>query len=406
MGQVTLSSQFFIERAQAEMKAICETRQYLHQNPELSFQEFNTARYITSFLDEQGIQYTDGVAGTGIVALIDGKSNGPVVLLRADMDALPITEANNVPYKSLNNGVMHACGHDVHTTCLLYAAKILNETKDYWSGTVKLMFQPGEEVLPGGASIMIEEGVLNNPKVDRAIALHVFPSMEAGYLGFREGMYMASTDELYITVNGKGGHAAMPSEYINPILVASEILLEINGKFMLQDRGNQINMNNIPTVVAFGKFIAQGATNVIPDKVLIEGTMRTMDEQWRKEIQATIHDIIQKVALKYNAQAQLEIKHGYPCVINNPQYTAQCRMHAVDLIGATHVQELPIRMTAEDFAFITQKVPSCFYRLGTGNVKKGIVSGVHTATFDIDEQALPIGVASMAYLAFKTLGAI
>ena len=326
------------------------------------------------------------------------------------MDALPIEEKNNVSYKSIHAGVMHACGHDVHSACALGAAFILNELKNEWEGTVKIMFQPGEEVLPGGAKLMIAEGVLENPKVDKAIALHVFPSMESGKVGFKSGMYMASTDELYLTVNGKGGHAAMPAEYINPLLITSEILLEINKTFMspnAEGKGLQTgsegfkfgrDFKNIPTVVAFGKIEGKGATNIIPDKVEVEGTFRTMDEEWREKVHEELVKIVKNISTKYKIESTLRIERGYPFLINDTAFTNSCFNAAQNYLGVQNVEELPVRMTAEDFAFITQKVPSCFFRLGTGNKEKGITSGVHTPTFNIDEKALETGMGMMSWL--------
>ena len=385
----------------AEMVSI---RRHLHQHPELSFQEFETSKFIQQKLKSYGIPFTTGHVKTGIIATIEGKAGkGKTVLLRGDMDALPIQEANEVPYKSQNNGCMHACGHDVHSTCVLGAAKILHDLRDHLYGTVKIMFQPGEEVLPGGASLMIKEGVLENPKVDKAIALHVHPSMPCGSVGFRQGMYMASTDELYITVQGKGGHAAMPQNYTNPLLIAANILLEIEHTFMAPGALKNTAGEHIPTVVAFGKIEGRGATNVIPDTVSLAGTMRTMDESWR----ANIHQKLQNIIEKFNAQtglhSVLEIKHGYPFLVNHPEFTATCQKAANHFLGAQFVEELPLRMTAEDFAFISQKVPSCFFRLGTGNKAKNIQAEVHTANFDIDENALEIGAGLMAWLTLNEM---
>ncbi len=406
MGEVRLTASEIYALALNDYERLSATRRHLHRNPELSFKEFKTSAYIKAFLDKEGITYTDGHAGTGVVGVIQGASTGPVVLLRADMDALPILETNDVSYKSVNDGVMHACGHDVHSSCLLFALALLNKLKSRWSGTVKFMFQPGEEVLPGGASIMIEEGVLHNPKVDMAIALHVFPSMETGRLGFKKGMYMASTDELYLTVRGKGGHAAMPADYRNPTLTLAEILIAYQKQFMEPAGLIGTLGETIPTVVAFGKVQADGATNVIPDTARAEGTMRTMDEAWRSAIQSQLKSIAAEIAMKNGVEAVLEVKRGYPCLINDAKLTALCATAAQELLGAEVIDELPLRMTAEDFAFISQKVPSCFFRLGTGNKTKGIVSGVHTSNFDVDEDALPIGVAAMSWLAIKALGAI
>jgi len=395
--KIKISAKNYFEKVRA-------IRQDLHKHPELSFKEFETSKFIQQHLKEAGISFTAGHVGTGIIALIKGKNpQKKTILLRGDMDALPIEEKNIASYKSCNPGIMHACGHDVHSACALGAAFILNDLKDEWEGTVKIMFQPGEEVLPGGASLMIKEGVLENPKVDNAIALHVFPSMETGKVGFRSGMYMASTDELYITVNGKGGHAAMPSEYVNPLIIAAEILLEINKRFTDLYSLKEMGGEKIPTVVAFGKIEGKGATNVIPDKVELAGTFRTMDEVWREKVHSELNTLVKTISKKYKIDSVLRIEKGYPFLVNDAKLTKSSFLTAQKYLGNENVEELPLRMTAEDFAFITQKVPSCFFRLGTGNKQKGITSGVHTATFDIDENALEIGMGLMAILAVSAL---
>jgi amidohydrolase len=386
------------EKADSVFKTVLEARRHIHQHPELSFQEIETSKYICGLLDKLGIEYKTGYVKTGIAALIKGKNpDKKVVMLRADMDALPILEQNKTEYVSKNSGVMHACGHDVHSSCAIGAASILNELRNEFEGTVKIIFQPGEEVLPGGASLMIKEGVLKDPKVDKAIALHVHPSMEVGKVGFKSGMYMASTDEIYLTITGKGGHAAMPADYNNPLLIASEILLGLKKKFPNDGQ------SEIPTVLAFGKIEGLGATNVIPGEVKIAGTFRTMDEKWRNEA----HDIITKTILeicnKHQAKADINILRGYPFLVNDRALTENCRSAAMEYLGKGNVEELPLRMTAEDFAFFSQEVPVCFYRLGTGNKAKGITSGVHTPTFDIDEEALRIGSGLMAWLALNEL---
>ena len=385
-------------------REITSIRQHLHRYPELSFQEFKTSEFIQQELKKHGIPFTSGIVKTGIVALIEGQNPSlKTILLRADMDALPIHEQNNVPYKSVHEGIMHACGHDVHSACLLGAAIILNQIKHTLNGTIKLIFQPGEEVLPGGASLMIKEGILHHPEVNAAMAQHVFPSLEAGKVGFRKGMYMASTDELYITVNGKGGHAAMPDDYVNPLLIASDILQTIHNAFMSPDALKNTAGENIPTVVAFGKIEGKGATNVIPEKVEIEGTFRTMNENWRAEVHEKLKQIVTEISLKFGIASTIRIEKGYPFLVNHELLTDHCKSWAEDYLGAENVEELPLRMTAEDFAFISQEVPSCFYRLGTGNKGQGITSGVHTPTFDIDEKALETGMGLMAYLAYKQL---
>lgn len=384
-------------------------RRHLHMHPELSFKEFETSVYVSSVLKKHHISHTTGIVKTGIVAIIEGRNpEKKTIMLRADLDALPIEENNNVAYKSQNTGIMHACGHDVHTASVLGTAIILNELKDKFEGTVKIMFQPGEEVLPGGSSLMINEGILNNPHVDMAIAQHVFPSMETGKVGFREGMYMASTDELHITITGKGGHAAMAGDYKNPLIVAAHIITEIEKKFpfVIDDEGVARNtQNNIPTVIAFGKIEGKGATNVIPETVYLAGTFRTMDESWRNEAKEKITAIVKSLSEKYQVKADINILNGYPFLINNDHITQQCKQSAIEYLGKENVEDLPLRMTAEDFAYISQKVPSCFYRLGTGNKARGIISGVHTSTFDIDEKALEISTGLMAWMTFKLLNA-
>lgn len=384
-------------------------RRHLHQNPELSFEEYKTSEYVCSVLDTHQIPYTKGIVKTGVIALIKGKApEKKTILLRADLDALPIEEKNDVGYRSQNPGVMHACGHDVHTASVLGTAIILNRLKDQFEGTVKIMFQPGEEVLPGGSSLMIKEGALLNPAVNLALAQHVFPSMETGKVGFRKGMYMASTDELHITIAGKGGHAAMAGDYNNPLVVAAHIITEIEKQFsfVIDSEGVSRNADNqIPTVVAFGKIEGKGATNVIPESVYMAGTVRTMDEQWRASIKERITEIVNRICTVYNAKAEINIIDGYPFLINDDNVTELCRKSAVEYLGAENVEELPLRMTAEDFAYVSQQVPSCFYRLGTANKAKGIISGVHTSTFDIDEKALGLSTGLMAWMAVKNLSA-
>ena len=385
---------------------IISIRHHIHQHPELSFKEYKTSAFVCSVLDKHKITFTKNIVETGIIAIIEG--NNPTtktILLRADLDALPIEEENNTKYKSIHTGIMHACGHDVHTASVIGTAIILNKLKHTFNGTIKIMFQPGEEVLPGGASLMIKAGVLQNPKVDLAIAQHVFPSMEVGKVGFRSGMYMASTDELHITINGKGGHAAMPAEYINPLNAAAAIIQEIEKEFPFyfdEDGVSKNSNNHIPTVVAFGKIEGKGATNVIPASVYMAGTFRTMNEEWRAEVKEKIKSIILSVCEKYKTTADINIENGYPFLVNDVELTTRCKALAIDYLGKENVEDLPLRMTAEDFSYITQKVPSCFYRLGTGNKQKGITSGVHTSTFDIDEQALEISTGLMAWMAINS----
>lgn len=386
------------ELAASYYNEVVEYRRDLHAYPELAFQENRTAAYIADKLEAYHIPFQKGVAKTGLVGLIKGKNpEKKVVALRADMDALPITEENEVNYKSKVDGVMHACGHDVHSASLLGTAKILSELTDEFEGSVKLFFQPSEERIPGGASVMIEEGVLENPKPQSIFAQHVFPYLEAGQVGFKGGMYMASADEIYLTVRGKGGHAAVPHEIIDPVLIGSHIILALQ---------QVVSRNADPTiqsVLSFGKFIANGATNVIPDKVLIEGTFRTMDEPWREEAHKRITRIASDMAGSMGGECMVEIKKGYPCLQNDEALTARAKKWAEDFLGKENVVDLSIRLSSEDFAYFSQVMPACFYRLGTGNKAKGITSPVHTSTFDIDESALTTGIGLMAYLTLKEL---
>ncbi len=385
---------------------IISIRRHLHAHPELSFKEFNTSAYIAAKLSEYGIPAVTGIAGTGISALIEGKNpSKKVIALRADMDALPIQEKNKVSYCSTNPGIMHACGHDVHSACLLGAAFILNRFKNELEGSVKLIFQPGEELLPGGASLMIKAGILENPKPSLIIGQHVQPNMEVGKVGFRSGMYMASTDEIYITVKGKGGHAAMPHTYISPLLIASEIITSLDKEFMTERGDKPYALHHtIPTVLALGKIIGNGSTNVIPDEVKIEGTFRTMDEKWRKEAQQKMKRIAEDVATKRGGSCEFLIADGYPYLENDGPTTTQAKQAAISYLGKESIEDLDIRMTGEDFSFYTHHIPACFYRLGTGNVSRGITSNVHSNTFDIDEQALETGSGLMAAIAMSFLG--
>ena len=384
--------------AKTNAAEIIAVRRHLHANPELSFEEFETAKYVSQFLTAINVDHTTGVAGTGIVALIPGKNpSKKTIALRADMDALPITESNDIDYKSKNIGVMHACGHDVHTSSLLGCAKILSLLRNEFEGTVKLIFQPGEEKLPGGASLMIKANALENPKPNAILGQHVMPSIPVGKVGFRKGMYMASCDELYLTVKGKGGHAAMPDKLIDPVLIAANIIVSLQ----------QIISRNCdpktPAVLSFGKVIANGATNIIPDEVKIEGTFRTLNEEWRKDAHSRMKKMATAIAEGMGGECEFEIMGGYPFLKNEPQLTARMQLAAEQYLGKENVLDLDLYMAAEDFSYYTQVLDACFYRLGTRNEAKNIISGVHTTTFNIDENALEIGAGLMAWLAIEEL---
>jgi amidohydrolase len=376
-------------------------RRHLHANPELSYQEFNTANYITQKLKEFGLHPQEGIANTGVVVLIEGKNpSKKIIALRADIDALPITEANEIDYKSKNNGVMHACGHDVHSASLLGTAKILNETKSQWEGTVKLIFQPGEEKNPGGASIMIKEGVLQNPSPTSIIGQHVFPLLPVGKIGFREGKYMASSDEIYLKVIGKGGHGAAPELTIDPVVIASHIIIALQQVISRNASPKQ------PTVLTFGKITAMGATNIIPNEVNIAGTFRALDEIWRADGLKKIKKMAESIAEGMGGKCEVDIHHGYPCLENNPELTKAIRTAAVQYVGVENVVDIEQTLGSEDFAYYSQVIPASFYRLGTRNEAKGITSYVHTPTFNIDEDALKIGPGLMAWMAVQQLSQV
>jgi amidohydrolase len=383
--------------AKAVQDELIEIRRHLHANPELSFQEEKTAAFVSQKLTELGIPHKTGIGGHGIIADIVGDKDGKIVAVRGDMDALPITELNKTSYVSKNPGVMHACGHDVHTTCILGAARLLQERKSSLRGTVRLIFQPAEERIPGGASLMIKDQALKNPDVQLIFGQHVYPDMEVGNVGFRPGMYMASADELYITVKGKGGHAGLPHKTIDTVLLASHVVTAIQQ--LVSRRANA----SLPTVVSIGKFIANGATNVIPDEVKLEGTIRTMNEEWRFELHDLLKDLVSGICQSMGGSAEIEVRKGYPALINDDSLTIWAKQKAIELLGEESVHDLDLRMTAEDFAYFAQQIPACFYRLGTSNSKKDLGAPLHTGKFDIDEEALSIGTSLMATLAVKAL---
>lgn len=376
------------------LEEVIAIRRHIHANPELSFKEFDTAEYVAGKLTEFQIPFKKGIAGTGIVATVEGRNpSAKTIALRADLDALPIKEANELEYRSKNEGVMHACGHDAHAASLIGAARILSELKDEFEGRVKFIFQPGEEKVPGGASLMIKEGVLENPVPDCIIAQHVFPELEAGKVGFRAGMYMASTDELYVTVKGKGGHGALPDQNVDPVLIAAHLIVA------LQQIVSRNARPDIPSVLSFGKVIADGSTNVIPDVVEMEGTFRTMDEAWREEAHHKMKQMATQIAQSMGGNCEFNIVKGYPFLVNDEATTLKAKKLAVDYLGEANVVELDLRMTSEDFAWYSQQLPACLYRLGVRNEAQGITSGLHTSTFNIDEKALETAMGLMAWIA-------
>ena len=372
-------------------------RREIHANPELAFEEYETAALVKRFLEKCGIPYQDEVAQTGVVGEIKGTGDGPVLALRGDMDALPILEQNSFAHASRNEGKMHACGHDVHTSSLLGTAKILSELRSEFKGTIRLIFQPSEEKLPGGASVMIREGVLKSPDVHGILGQHVMPYIDCGKVGFRGGKYMASADEVYLRVKGKGGHGAHPQTTVDPIIITAQILTS------LQTVVSRTIDPRIPAVLSFGKIIAEGATNIIPNEVYVEGTFRAMNEEWRSKAHQRIEEIATQVAQSMGATAEIEIRKGYPVLYNDEALTARSMEAAKEYLGPENVEELDLWLAGEDFAYYTHEVPGCFYRLGTRNESKGIVHGLHTPLFDIDEEALRISTGLMTWLAICEL---
>jgi amidohydrolase len=383
-----LSAQYF-----EEIQAI---RHHLHAHPELSFEEYETANFLEEKLRSWGFQ-PERKANTGLTFMLEGSKPGKTVALRADIDALPILEENDVPYKSQHAGKMHACGHDVHTSSLLGAIRILSELKEEMAGKVKVIFQPGEEKLPGGASLIIKDGILDNPKPDYVLGQHVMPYIPVGKVGFRPGMYMASADEVYFTVKGKGGHAAVPENNIDPVLITCHIITA------LQQIVSRRSSPKVPSVLSFGKINGNGATNVIPDEVSVEGTFRTYDEEWRDKAHGLICEMAEGIARSMGATCEIKVAKGYPHLKNDPEYTSRNKEYAQEYLGEENVLDLDLWLAGEDFAFYSHHAPACFYRLGTRNESKGIISGVHTPTFDIDEEALKIGMGLMSWLALKEL---
>lgn len=376
------------------LEKVKSIRHHLHMHPELSFKEYETSSYIQSILTKLDIEYTTGWAGTGIIAKIGNGDQKKTLAFRADIDALPIQEQNEATYKSTFDGIMHACGHDVHTASLLGTIMILSQLKQHLAYNLLFIFQPGEEKLPGGASILLKEQALGIKLPDAIIGQHVHPPLQKGSVGIKPGMYMASADEIYITLKGKGGHAALPQNCVDTILMAAEV---VTGLQKIISR----NANpTIPSVLTIGKINSVGgATNIIPDEVKLEGTFRTMDETWRKKAHLIIKATIENIVKSMGGKCEVEIKVGYPYLQNNEDLTQKVKESMHSYLGTNQVIDLPIRMTAEDFSYYSQVMPGCFYRLGTGNIAKGITSPVHTSTFDIDEDALLTGMGMMAYLA-------
>jgi hippurate hydrolase len=369
-----------------------QIRRHLHAHPELSYQEFETCKYVQAQLKAIGIPFTV-IATTGVLGIIEGKNpTKRVIALRADMDALPIVEENNIEYKSTKDGVMHACGHDVHTTILLGAAKILWSLREEFEGTIKLLFQPGEEKNPGGASYMIRDGALQNPAPQGIVGLHVHPGLAYGKLSFRKGRVMASADELYVSIKGPGGHAATPHQTVDTILVAAQLITSLQS--IISRNRNPQN----PSVLSICSIQGGHTTNVIPSEVKLMGTFRAMDEEWRFEAHKLMVQQAQGIAIATGAEIDFKVDVGYPTVDNEPKITEAAWKLADQYMGAENVEETEKRMGAEDFGYYSQVIPGCFFRLGVRNEEQGIIHNVHTPHFDIDERAIAHGVGMMAWL--------
>ena len=394
-----IDQQQLISKTNAVFEKMCAYREHLHMQPELSYKEFKTAEFVKETLLDIGVDDVRFIGGTGVITTIYAKhhlEDDKCIAFRADLDALPIQELNDVMYKSRNDGVMHACGHDVHTAILLGLAEILFSFRDHLPRPVKLIFQPGEEVNPGGANLIIDEGGLNDPEVSKMFALHVYPDFEFGNCGFREGLYMASSDELHISIKGKGGHGALKGQTINPLFMGAEFIIAA------QNYINTSTPKDVPSVINFGRFEALGSTNVIPEKAHIKGTFRTMDEDWRREAKEHLQEIAKGVSEKYGGQIDVNISKGYPFLKNHTELTRTVKNLAEDILGKDKTHDLGLRMTAEDFAFYSHIVPVCFFRLGVGNTAKGITHNVHSARFDIEPKSMLTGLNVFSTIAFSS----
>lgn len=375
---------------------IVALRRYLHRNPELSFNEFKTSKRIAEELISIGIPIYQGIGETGIIGIIEGGKPGQTIGFRAELDALPINEETEHEFSSVSPNIMHACGHDVHMASLLGVARVLWHIRAELKGKVLLVFQPGEELLPGGALKVIESEVFKSNKPDVMLGLHILPELQAGMVGFRPGIYMASGDEIYLTVKGKGGHAALPHTVIDPVLIASHIIVG------LQQIASRKGPSDIPTVLSFGKISSNGANNVIPDEVQIEGTFRTMDEDWRAKAHQEIVRIATGIASSMGGECVVEIRNGYPSLSNNPRLTGFASDRAKEYYGESAVVELPIRMTTDDFAHYSKEIPSVYFRVGSGFPDKGVMN-LHSGKLEINEHVLEHSSGFSAWLIYSIL---
>jgi amidohydrolase len=388
-----------IEKSAELFNEAVKIRRHFHKHPELSYQEKETSLYICNWLKENKIEFRSGIAGTGIIATIKGNGEGEkVIAVRAEMDALPIVEKNTFGFASINSGKMHACGHDAHMAMLLGSAKLLNSLKEQFGGTILLIFQPGEEKSPGGARLMIESGELSNPKPEVVIAQHILPELETGKVGYKSGRYMASCDEIYITVKGRGGHAALPGLTTDQIYIASSLVIRLKDSMLKQQ-----NINKIPTVLGIGRIIGEGATNVIPEKVEIAGTFRTFDEKWRSDGLELIRSVTAATAKEFGVTIDVNIAEGYPVLFNDEDLTARAMKLSAELLGADKIETFDIRMSSDDFSFYSAIAPSLYYRVGIKK-KDSEMKKLHTPDFDIDENGMQTGIANLSWLIYNFLG--
>lgn len=365
-------------------KRMVEYRRHLHRNPELSFQEEKTSNFIKQVLGEQGVRIEDFGSHHSFAAIVEGSGAGKTYGLRAELDALPITEKSGVDFSSVNPYAMHACGHDMHMAIAMGVTLSLYRQRESLKGRFVAIFESGEEVLPGGAQAITQSKLFSLLKPDAMFGVHVLPELEVGKIGVCPGKYMASGDEVYITVEGKGGHAALPHLLIDPVVCVAEIILG------LQTLVSRKAPALIPTVLSFGRVEALGATNIIPDEVSIAGTFRTMDETWRNEAHKIIQQTITGIVASHGARCEVEIRKGYPSIFNNPELTQLVKQTATELLGNDNVVDLEPRMTTDDFAYFSNLVPSVFFRVGTGFPNTDNPQ-LHRPTFNPAEES--IGVA-------------
>jgi len=390
--------EIILEKSAELKEEVISLRRHFHRNPELSFEETETSQFICNWFGKNGIGFRKGIAGSGIIGTIKGNGNGSkIIALRAEMDALPITERNKTEYSSLNSGKMHACGHDAHMAMLLGTTKLLDSIRNQFGGTVLLIFQPGEEKSPGGARLVIESGELNNPKPDIVITQHILPELETGKVGYKAGRYMASCDEIYITVTGKGGHAALPGLTTDQIYIASNLVIRLKNGMLAQQAKNKI-----PTVLGIGRISGEGATNIIPENVFIAGTFRTFDEKWRTEGLALIRSLSAETAKEFGVVIDVNIAEGYPVLFNDENLTSKAIEFSEVLLGKDKIETIDFRMSSDDFSFYSTLAPSLYYRIGIRKKDTEMLK-LHTSDFDIDEDGLEIGVANLSWLVYNFL---